>query len=149
MASRRHDVGVSTAWPERIVVGVDDSPESSDALARALGLAARAGSTVVPVHAVGLLEGGHYKPDVDVAAAIERTNAEAQCPATLIAAPHIEPGHPAEVIVRVTADVGGDLIVVGRRGAGDTVRPLGSTSEALLAAARVPVLITVGSDPGP
>jgi nucleotide-binding universal stress UspA family protein len=128
-------------WPQRIVVGVDDSPEASLALERALELAMRAGSTVVVVHAVGLLEGAGYRPEFDLDEMIAKANARIACPAELLAPPIREVGPPAEVLERIVERVGGDLIAVGRRGAGDAWRPLGSTSEGVLIHASVPVLV--------
>jgi len=132
---------VESSWPARIVVGVDTTDESLNDLDRALALAKRAGSTVVVLHAVGLLEGSAYVPglalDDIVAAACERTG----CPAELIAAPIAENGPPVGVVLRITKRVGGDLIVVGRRGAGFSDRPLGSTSTGILDRADVPVLV--------
>ena len=128
-------------WPERIVVGVDDSTEASLALERALELAMRAGSTVVVVHAVGLLEGAGYRPDFDLDEMTAKANARVGCPPELLAPPIKEVGPPAEVLERIVERVGGDLIVVGRRGSGVAWRPLGSTSEGVLTRARVPVLV--------
>jgi nucleotide-binding universal stress UspA family protein len=45
------------------------------------------------------------------------------------------------VLLTVAAEEGADLLVVGRRGAGRNVGTLGSTSEAILAASTVPVVI--------
>ena len=45
------------------------------------------------------------------------------------------------LFLAVAAEEGADLLVVGRRGAGRNVGPLGSTSEAILAASTVPVVI--------
>lgn len=53
----------------------------------------------------------------------------------------LEDGRPADVIVRIAARVQADLIVVGRRGLGQAPRLLGSTSEAALAHARIPVVV--------
>ena len=135
------------SWPERIVVGVDSSPESDAALDRAVELAFRAGSTVVVVHAVGLLEEAAYKPrpdlDAIVAAAVERTG----CPASLVGPPVRDDGPAVEVMLRTVERLGGDLVVVGRRGVGDAEAPLGSTSQGVLDRATVPVLV-VGARAG-
>ena len=133
-------MNTESSWPERIVVGVDDSPEASTALDRAFELAARARSTVVTVHAVGLLEGGGYRPTVDLDGIVAGASARTGCPPELIAAPITETGPPAEVLVRIATQVGGDLIVVGRRGQG-LAWPLGSTSEGVLTNATAPVLV--------
>ena len=101
----------------------------------------RAGSTVVVVHAVGLLEGAGYRPEFDLDEMIAKANARIACPPELLAPPIKEVGPPAEVLERIVARVGGDLIVVGRRGSGDAWRPLGSTSECVLIRTSVPVLV--------
>jgi nucleotide-binding universal stress UspA family protein len=137
----RASADAETTWPERVVVGVDDSPEASLALERALELAMRAGSTVVVVHAVGLLEGAGYRREFDLDEMIAKANARVGCPAELLAPPIKEVGPPADVLERVVERVGGDLIVVGRRGSGVAWRPLGSTSEGVLTRASVPVLV--------
>lgn len=129
------------AWPERLVVGVDTSPESLAALDRALELAARAGSTVVVVHAVGLLEAGAYRPRPDLDAIVAQARQRVSFPSELLASPVFEDGSPSDVLVRIAHRSGADLIVVGRRGLGGTPRPLGSTSEAVLDKADVPVLV--------
>ena len=57
-------------------------------------------------------------------------------------------GVPAEVITRVADDQHAVLIVVGSRGLGQATHVLGSTSEAVLARAKIPVLIVpAGSSP--
>ncbi len=137
----RNDDGRAAAWPARLVVGVDSSPEASLALERALELGARAGSTVTVVHAVGLLEGGGYRPRLDVASVVERARDRVAHPPELEVAHLTDVGPPAEVLLRVADRVGGDLIVVGRRGAGEAWRPLGSTSEAVLTTTTIPVLV--------
>jgi nucleotide-binding universal stress UspA family protein len=134
------------AWPERIVVGVDASSDSLTALDRALALAARAGSTVVPTHAVGILEGAHYRPAIDLDGIVADATKRSGCPPELIAPPIFETGPPAEVLVRVARRVGGDLIVVGRSGLG-AAWPLGSTSEGVLAKTTTPVLVVPSHAP--
>lgn len=139
--------GMDTSWPERIVVGVDASPESRAALDRAFELAARAGSTVVATHAVGLLEEGSYTPPPDIAAMVEAACERTGCPRGLVARPVIEDGPAIGVLLRITQRAGGDLIVVGRRGSGTSERPLGSTSAGILDRAEVPVLVVASHRP--
>ena len=57
-----------------------------------------------------------------------------------------EDGPPADVIVRVAEREGADLIVVGSRGIGQAPRLLGSTSEAVLAHARLPTVVVPAPD---
>jgi nucleotide-binding universal stress UspA family protein len=53
----------------------------------------------------------------------------------------VEPGVPDQVLLRIAERVSANLIVVGHRGIGGSQRFLGSTSEAVLAATRVPVIV--------
>lgn len=136
---------MDTDWPRRIVVGADASSESQAAIDRALVLAKRAGSSVVVVHAVGLLEEGRYRERPDLDAIIEAARERTGCPAELVTTPVYEDGPAIGVLLRVTVRLGGDLIVVGRRGFDRTVRPLGSTSAGVLDGADVPVLVVTAS----
>lgn len=124
-----------------VIVGVDASPESEAALEWAVRLAGPLGWRVVAVHAIGLLEGGGYRPRTDAVGLVEgvcrRLGGVADVPVEEI----VEAGHPAETIVRVAERERGALIVVGSRGLGEAPRLLGSTSEGVLAHARAPVLI--------
>jgi nucleotide-binding universal stress UspA family protein len=133
--------GLDTEWPERMVVGVDSSPESVLALDRAFELARRAGSTVVCVHAEGLLEEGGYRQPPDMAEIVAAARERVGCPDSLIAEPVYEPGHAADVLVRVAQRVGADLLVVGNRGIGRTLGGIGSTSAEVIETAHLPVLV--------
>jgi nucleotide-binding universal stress UspA family protein len=53
-------------------------------------------------------------------------------------------GRPAEVLSRLAAEGGDDLLVVGSRGAGLSKVLLGSTATSLAAHAKVPVLVAGG-----
>jgi nucleotide-binding universal stress UspA family protein len=142
---------VDSNWPERIVVGVDRSPESREALDRALQLARRSGSTVVVVHAIGLLEEGAFVPGTDLDQLTRDACVRTGCPPELLAPPVAEDGRSVDVICRVAERVSGDLIVLGRRGAGAAGRPpgpsipLGSSSAGVIERARVPVLVVSAS----
>jgi nucleotide-binding universal stress UspA family protein len=133
--------GVDVNWPARILAAIDLSPESMAALAYAARLARATGATVVPVHAVGLLEEGGYRPRPDLDGVVTATRQETACPAAQIAAPIVEDGPAPEVVVRVAGRVGADLIVIGRRGIGGALGALGSTSEHVVAHSAVPVLV--------
>jgi nucleotide-binding universal stress UspA family protein len=135
-----HRSRAADRWPTMIVVGVDDSAEAQVALDRALELAMTCVSTVVIVHAVGLLEGGGYRPTVDLAKIAATSCRRTGCAAELIREQVVEQGSPAEVLAHVCERVGADLIVVGRRGQG-LAWPIGSTSEAMLARSTTPVLV--------
>jgi nucleotide-binding universal stress UspA family protein len=99
----------------------------------------RAGSTVVAVHAVGPAESRSATPDIDQL--VRQACLRVGCPNVLIGRSIFEAGPPAETLLRVAERVGGDLLVIGRRGLGTAASSLGSTSEAVLDAADIPVLI--------
>lgn len=130
-----------TSWPRRIVVGVDSSPESVTALERALALGSLAGATVDVVHAVGLLEQGAYRSAPDLADIVEAACARVGCSSDVVAGTVLEDGPPQVALLRVVSRSGADLLVVGSRGIGGALRPLGSTSEAVLDQSTTAVLI--------
>jgi nucleotide-binding universal stress UspA family protein len=130
-----------------LVVGVDASPESLAAVAWALRLADDLRCRVIAAHAVGLLEGQHLRPHPDVAATVAAARA-LDAGSGVEVETVIEDGMPAEIITRIAADHNAVLIVVGSRGLGRATHLLGSTSEAVLARATIPVLIVpAGSSP--
>jgi nucleotide-binding universal stress UspA family protein len=132
-----------------LVVGVDASPESLAAVEWALRLAEDLRRRVVAVHAVGLLEGQGLRPHPDVAATVTAARALNPGYSELEVNTIFEAGAPAEILTRVAEDEHAVLIVVGSRGLGRATHLLGSTSEAVLARATVPVLIVpAGSSPG-
>jgi nucleotide-binding universal stress UspA family protein len=144
----RDDRAMSSPWPRRILVAVDTSHESVNALDRALELAATTGAVVVAVHAVGLLEEGAIRPAPDVAGILAEAQRRTGCPPDRIAAPVIEHGPAALTILRVAENEGVDLITVGNRGLGAAEASLGSTTTAIVDRANVPVLV-VQRDPEP
>jgi nucleotide-binding universal stress UspA family protein len=129
-----------------VIVGVDGSLESEAALEWAVRLAAPLGWRVVAVHAVGLLEGGGYRPRTDAVGLVEGVRRRLDGVADVPVEEIVEAGHPAETIVRVAERERGALIVVGSRGLGEAPRLLGSTSEAVLAHTHAPVLIVPRPD---
>jgi nucleotide-binding universal stress UspA family protein len=132
----------------RIVVGVDGSTASQEALRWATGLGEALGAEVVAIHALGLLDRWH-DPDASarswrrtLCALVERT----WCAPLARSRGHhrveVRDGDPVEVLLAAVEDEHADLLVVGSRGVGG--RPelaLGSTSLHVLRAARVPVLV--------
>lgn len=132
----------------RIVVGVDGSPTSQEALRWSIGLADALDAEVVAIHALGLLDRWR---DADASARSWRRTlcalVERTWCAPLAQAPgahrvEIRDGHPVDVLLAAADDEHACLLVVGSRGVGD--RPelaLGSTSLRVLQAARVPVLV--------
>ena len=131
-----------------LVVGVDASSESLSAVEWSLRLAANLRRRVVAVHAVGLLEGQNVRPHPDVAATVAAARALNAGYSDVDVETVFEDGVPAEVITRIAQDQHAARIVVGSRGLGRATHLLGSTSEAVLARATIPVLIVpAGSSP--
>jgi nucleotide-binding universal stress UspA family protein len=124
-----------------VIVGVDTSAESLAALDWGLRLGSDLDARVVAVHAVGLLEGGHLRPHPDLDAIVHRARAHARTGDHVVVEAIMEDGPPADVISRVAIREHATVVVVGSRGLGQATRLLGSTSEAVLANAAVPVLI--------
>ena len=118
-----------------IVVGLDGSAPARAAMAWAVAAAEAFGARLVAVHAVGILEGAGLAPDFDPAPVLADVGAHASAEAVA------EPGPADGVLLRVAEREGADLIVVGSRGLGGSQRLLGSTSEAVVAQARVPVVV--------
>lgn len=110
----------ATAWPQRIVVGVDGSQESVQAAELAAVLARAHGAELVRVTALG-----GKVVDVD--------RIRARVPLVVI-----DPRAPVDALVAAGRDA--DLIVVASRGR-HGVGPLGSVSERVADRATAPVLI--------
>jgi nucleotide-binding universal stress UspA family protein len=132
----------------RIVVGVDGSTTSQEALRWATGLGEALGAEVVAIHALGLLDRWH-DPDASarswrrtLCALVERTWCAPLARSRGNHRVEVRDGDPIDVLLAAVEDEHTDLLVVGSRGVGD--RPelaLGSTSLHVLQAARVPVLV--------
>jgi nucleotide-binding universal stress UspA family protein len=133
----------------RIVVGIDGSPSSLDALAWAARQADLTGSTLEIVMtwewpsslgwAVPIPD--NFDPEEDVRKALETVVAavHAEHPHVSID-PRVVNGHPAPILVE--ASKGADLLVVGSRGHGEFVGMLiGSVSEYCATNAHCPVLV--------
>lgn len=124
-----------------LVVGVDASSESLAAVEWSLRLAAKLRRRVIAVHAVGLLEGQQVRAHPDVAATVAAARALNGGFCDVDVETVFEDGAAAEIITRIAEDEHAVMIVVGSRGLGRATHLLGSTSEAVLARATVPVLI--------
>jgi nucleotide-binding universal stress UspA family protein len=132
----------------RIVVGVDGSATSQEALRWAMCLGDVLGGEVVAIHAVGLLEAVH---DADVSAETWRAGlrdlVERTWCAPLLRSPsahrvEVRDGHPVDVLLAAADREHAVLLVVGSRGVGaNPALALGSTSLRVLQEARVPVLV--------
>jgi nucleotide-binding universal stress UspA family protein len=132
----------------RIVVGVDGSATSREALRWAVELGGALDAEVVAVHALGLVERWH---DPDASARSWRSTlcnlVELTWCAPLVRAPgahrvEVRDGHPVDVLLAAAARERATLLVVGSRGVGaNPALALGSTSLRVLQAACVPVLV--------
>lgn len=134
---------------ERMVVGVDGSPNSLTALEWAVDFAEAVGAEVVAVHALGLLE--HLDEGMPVPTqghrdeAVERFEHTWCAPLDRSTVPSrrvTRDGNAVAVLLAVAEEVGADLAVVGRRGVGD--HPdllLGSTSTQVAQRAHQPVVV--------
>ncbi len=135
--------------PGRIVVGIDGSPSSLDALAWA---AREAEHTGAALEAVSTWEWpasfgwaapvpDDFDPEADVRRALQAAIEPVQAahPDVEINA-RVAEGHPAPVLVE--ASKGADLLVVGNRGHGEFLgMVIGSVSEFCAAHAHCPVLV--------
>ena len=138
-----------------IVVGLDGSPDSHEAVRWAAGLAGGLGAEVVAVHALGLLD--QLEPDGPVvptqphrAEIEERAEGLWSEPLEAAGVRHrvvLQDGSPVDVVLDVATDVGADLIVLGSRGIGGSpALLLGSTSTQVAQLALCPVTIVPGPD---
>jgi nucleotide-binding universal stress UspA family protein len=112
--------------PVDVLVGLDGSPEAAAALAAALDLLGPELERQGRLAQLRLSTGEHSLDD-------------AWAPALVLAA-----GRPADVLSRLAAEGGYDLLVVGGRGTGLSKVLLGSTATTLAAKAKVPVLVAEG-----
>ncbi len=138
----------------RIVVGVDGSEASKDALRWAIGQAGRTGSSVEAImaweQATAAYQFGMPMPtDFDLGPYYDRAlrgivqEFAGEHPAVAVSAVPIE-GDPAKVLVAAARDA--DLLVVGTRGHGEFVDILlGSVSEYCTTHASCPVVVVHGS----
>ena len=138
--------------PRRIVVGVDETPESHPALTFAFEQAASRGLSLVAVHSWWWQEAGGYLAGTDWEDhyhAVEETETShirslvAGIRATYPQVDVVEKlvrGHPVSALVEESATA--ELVVVGSRGRGGFVGLLlGSVSQRLLARAHGPVAV--------
>jgi len=133
----------------RIVVGVDGSPASLDALSWAARQAHLARSTLDVVstwewptsYGWAVAVPDDFDPEQDVRQSLEPALAAVRARYPDVNVEHrVVSGHPAPVLVEASA--GADLLVVGSRGHGEFMGMLlGSTSEHCSAHAHCPVLV--------
>jgi nucleotide-binding universal stress UspA family protein len=133
----------------RIVVGVDGSPSSLDALSWAARQADLTGSTLEAVmtwewptsYGWSVPVPTDFDPEEDVRHSLESALAAVRSDYPGLAIdPRVVDGHPAPVLVE--ASKGADLLVVGSRGHGEFVGMLiGSVSEYCVTNGHCPVLV--------
>lgn len=132
---------------ERIVVGVDGSAASIDALrwaTRQASLTGAALETVIawqyPIPSSGYLVGVQDDWRANAKTALDHAVDHADLPAALSTSRRTLEGHPAQVLVEAAA--GAALLVVGSRGHGGFVGMLlGSVSEHVCSHASCPVVV--------
>lgn len=134
---------------DRILVGVDDSDNSTPAVEWAAEIARTTGAEVVAVHALGLLD--RFDPQRPVPAQRHRVEIEQRLD-TLWCAPlaragvryrhQVRDGNPVAVLLAAADEEDVDLIVVGSRGMGGYPELLlGSTSTQVAQHSKRPVTI--------
>lgn len=129
---------------QRILVGVDGSPNSLDAVGWVAELADRLAAEVTAVHVLGMLERMGPTGRVPVEGheeAIEELFTRQWC-APLHGVAHrcrIEFGSPLQVLLEMARREQADLVVVGRGNTSDLV--MGSTSEGLVQRCPVPTVV--------
>lgn len=136
----------------RVIVGVDGSASSIDALRRGSGIAERYGATLVGVTAWSNPDAWHgyvgsdWSPEQDAhEIAAETAQAAFGDAVPSWYAPEIVQGSPAFVLIEATKSA--DLVVVGNRGRGGFAGLLlGSVSRSIAERAHCPVLIIRGAD---
>ena len=133
---------------QRMTVGIDGSESARRALDWAAALAVQTGSEVVAVHVVGLLvdtPAGPVPsgPQLDqLRQLLEGEWIEGLRSAGVVHRCRLEEGNPVSGLLRVAAEDGADLIIVGSRGAGGfSELHLGSTSHQVALYADRPVTI--------
>ena len=139
-----------------ILVGVDGSPESGEALAWAADLARAIGADILAVHAVGLLEklgadgspvpsAGHLEEIRDL---LETIWCEPVRHNGVSVEMQMRYGTPADVVLSAAEQEGAAVVVVGSRGIGRAaLGGLGSTSSRLAMSSPVPVVIVPATPP--
>lgn len=133
----------------KILVAIDGSRHASDALTIAVDFAKRYGASLVLLHAFphvsDLLGTPQYEHLLEARSVIGRAlleSAQAQVGDTVPLETQLIEGPPASAILRVAAEDGCDMIVLGSRGRGQVAGLLlGSVSNTVAQRAQCPVLI--------
>ena len=138
-----------------ILVGLDGSADSHEAVHWAANLARSLDAEVVAVHALGLLD--QLEPDGPVVPTqphrqeiSDRARGAWSEPLVEAGVTHevvLHDGSPVDVVLDVAEEVGADLVVLGSRGIGGSpALLLGSTSTQVAQRARCPVVIVPGPE---
>jgi nucleotide-binding universal stress UspA family protein len=138
-----------------IVVGVDGSTNSADAVRFTAGIATALGAEVVAVHALGLLD--QLEPDGprvptqphrdEIAEKVRGEWSQPLADAGITHRSVLHDGNPVDVMLQVIDEVGADLVVLGSRGIGGSpILLLGSTSSQVAQQATCPVTIVPSSE---
>jgi len=138
-----------------ILVAVDGSKSSTDALAIAIDLARKYNASVCLLHAFphvsDLLSTPQYEHLLEARSAIGEAllaSMRSQVPEGLAVDLQLIEGPPAPAILRVADEDGFDLIVMGSRGQGQLAGMLlGSVSNVVAQRAKCPVMIVHGLPP--
>ena len=137
---------------DKIVIATDGSPTGKAAVTAGVELAAEEGARAVIVHVVSILDfaehdngsapaGPQRLPRTEDDAVLEDALAEA-AEHGVAATAELLVGYPPKQIVRLAAELGADLIVVGSRGLSRLQGVvMGSTSREVLRHAGRPVLV--------
>lgn len=136
----------------KILVAIDGSPNSNEAITMAADLAQRYGASICLLHAFphvsDLLGTPQYENLLEARSAIGAQVLESsrkQIPASVPVEQQLLEGPPAPAVLRVADEEGCDLIVVGSRGYGQLAGMLlGSVSSVVAQRARCAVLIVHG-----
>ena len=137
-----------------IVVGLDGSTNSHEAVHWAAGLARALDAEVVAVHALGLLDrleadGPMVPTQPHRVEIVERANGRWVEPLVEAGVRYrvvLHDGNPIDVVLHVIDEVGADLVVLGSRGIGGSpAMLLGSTSSHVASRSPCPVMIIPAS----
>lgn len=144
------------ALVNRVLVGVDGSPQSALALSWACSFADHFGSKIVAVHAVGLLAhlgpdhvvpAGTHRGELEKAFAVWTAPAHEHCDSV---ATELVDGEASMVILDAGRRHDVDIVIVGARGMGKApAQLLGSTAHRVAQLCDRPVLLVTERDPKP
>ena len=147
---RRVEPGVEVA-PGRgpcLLIGVDGSPESEEAVRAAVRLVGPVAGRVVlaTVVSADAVDGGQDDELASARDLLSRHQRELPGGTAPVEA-QIVAGQPADALLELADTEDADLIVVGRRGKGLSRAVLGSAASRLSTSARCPVLLAPPPDP--